>query len=106
MILLCLTDLESVLQCVPLLTVCTTLCTLVSVSLCSAGHLRFLDPSTAVVLVLRAACALWHTITLMLRCCITYRMLMLRVEALTPDLRDWGSLLGPLGTRISPWLAG
>ena len=33
-------------------------------------------------------------------------MLMLRVEALTPDLRDWGTFVGPLGTLMSPWLAG
>ena len=26
--------------------------------------------------------------------------------ACTPDLRDWGTLLGPLGTLMSPWLAG
>ena len=26
--------------------------------------------------------------------------------ALTPDLSDWGKLLGPLGTFMSPWLAG
>ena len=24
----------------------------------------------------------------------------------TPDLRDWGTLLGPLGTLMSLWLAG
>jgi hypothetical protein len=26
--------------------------------------------------------------------------------ACTPDLRDWGTLLGPLGTLMSLWLAG
>ena len=26
--------------------------------------------------------------------------------AVTPDLRNWGTLLGPLGTLMSPWLAG
>jgi hypothetical protein len=26
--------------------------------------------------------------------------------AFTPDLRNWGTLLGPLGTLMSPWLAG
>jgi hypothetical protein len=24
----------------------------------------------------------------------------------TPGLRDWGALLGPVGTLMSPWLAG
>jgi hypothetical protein len=26
--------------------------------------------------------------------------------ALTPDLTDWGMLVGPLGILMSPWLAG
>ena len=27
-------------------------------------------------------------------------------NACIPDLRDWGTLLGPLGALMSPWLAG
>jgi hypothetical protein len=50
-------------------------------------------------------------LALVARLCI-YRVLELTAGlvvisvAFTPDLRDWGTLLGPLGTIMTPWLAG
>jgi hypothetical protein len=59
-------------------------------------------------------CQLWQTLpcTISLHYPGGYRVLELTAGlkvisiACTPDLRDWGTLLGPLGTLMSPRLAG
>ena len=47
----------------------------------------------------------WHT-TKMKNATGTDAGLVVISLALTPDLRSWGTLLGPLGTLMSPCLAG